>query len=307
MVGDRNLQILYVSIALKNIWQIGSHVQDILNIVLFQRLKVLAVAGVAEKKALFDLNRLNVDRLLEIVRCTCAFAVRVGAAAAGRVRERDRDAERPQSHQLLGTSRLQVSVDDFILAPLRKRLPKVGIAAFKTHHTAAILLKFSVQHVDGSVIRRVIVARIDHHIVAIVVQHEGTFLVAGKDSLLQVAALDSRGDVYLASGESAQHYAGNAKVNRRTDVTLGELIRAAAVEDDKILVRFPQLAVQLLTRDDLYIVVRHLAEPENSRRLQPELRCTQNHGQLFLLTSRLSYRDTPENTLDGYLDRRGVI
>lgn len=139
------------------------------------------------------------------------------------------------------------------------------ILTFKTHHTAAILLKFPVQHVDGSVIRRIVVARIvDHHIVAIVVQHEGTLLVAGQYPLLQIAALDSRGDVYLASGESTQHYAGNAKVDRRTDVTIGELIRATTIEDDKILVRFPQLTVQLLARDDLYIVVRHLAPNRNS-------------------------------------------
>lgn len=143
-----------------------------------------------------------------------------------------------------------------------ERVKQLYILTFKTHHTAAILLKFSVQHVDGSVIRRIVVARIvDHHIVAIVVQHEGALLVAGEDSFLQVAALDSRGDVDLASGESAQHYAGNAEVNRRPDMTLGELIRAATVEDDKILVRLSQLPVQLLTRNDLYIVVRHLAEP----------------------------------------------
>lgn len=146
-----------------------------------------------------------------------------------------------------------------------KGVKQLYILTFKTHHTAAILLKFSVQHVDGSVIRRIVVARIvDHHIVAIVVQHEGTLLVTGQYPLLQIAALDSRGDVYLASGESTQHYAGNAKVDRSTNMAIGELIRAATIEDDKILVRFPQLTVQLLARDDLYIVVRHLALNRNS-------------------------------------------
>lgn len=164
------------------------------------------------------------------------------------------------------------------------------------------------QHVDGSVIRRIVVARIvDHHIVAIVVQHEGALLVAGEDSFLQVAALDSRGDVDLASGESAQHYAGNAEVNRRPDMTLGELIRAATVEDDKILVRLSQLPVQLLTRNDLYIVVRHLAEPlklATRTTMHPKITANFSSSQ-FLATHHRKhtrqYRD--------YLDRRdgGVI
>lgn len=50
------------------------------------------MGGVSEKEALLDLDRLDVDRFGDVVRC--ALAVRVGAAAARRVRERDRDAER---------------------------------------------------------------------------------------------------------------------------------------------------------------------------------------------------------------------
>lgn len=84
-----------MSISLEYVWQVGCHIQNILNIVLFQRFEILAVGSVAEEEASHDLDRLDVDRLGEIVRCTFAVG-RLGAAAAGRVRERNRYAERPK-------------------------------------------------------------------------------------------------------------------------------------------------------------------------------------------------------------------
>lgn len=51
------------------------------------------MGSVAEEEAGHDLDRLDVGRLGEIVRCTFAVG-RLGAAAAGRVREWNRYAER---------------------------------------------------------------------------------------------------------------------------------------------------------------------------------------------------------------------
>lgn len=66
------------------------------------------------------------------------------------------------------------------------------------------------------------------------IQYENTLLVGINDLLSEISALDRGGQVNLTGGQPSQHDSRYAEVYGVTDVTVGEVHRTTAVQDEHL-------------------------------------------------------------------------
>lgn len=66
------------------------------------------------------------------------------------------------------------------------------------------------------------------------IQYESTLLVCINYLLSEISAFDRRGQVNLTGGQPSQHDGGYAEVDRVTDVAVGEVHRATAVQNEHL-------------------------------------------------------------------------
>lgn len=137
-----------------------------------------------------------------------------------------------------------------------------------------VLLEPAMEHIDRGIVSIAEHCKSSGHILRglllwllllghahIVVEYKEAQLVARLDALLKLLRFDCGGQIDLASGETAQHNAGYAKVNSAAYVRLAVLLRAAAVEYDQLLGGVAvgsQLRLEPLFAAALVLRFRHL-------------------------------------------------